>query len=437
MDRILVAIVAGLSPRMVRDSARCPNISSMAESGTFVPLKPVLPALTCTMQATLTTGLDPSGHGVVSNGYYFRDTAKAELWQHSARLINRPRIWDMLREKNDKLTTAALFWWNTLYSTADIYMNVAPVHTAKGETISSCYSKPRGLYDECESALGPFPLHNFWGPMSAIESSRWIAAATMRVLEKYSPALTLTYLPQLDYSSQKYGPDADLTLKDVAAIDEVIGDLRKRANANGAKLIVISEYSLMPVRGDVPLNRVLRKNGFIDVRTVADREYLDTGNSAAFAMVDHQVAHVYVNDKTRLEEVASVLRATDGVDEVLIGVEKEQRGLDHANSGELVALAAKDRWFSYYWWLEEDRAPDFAHTVDIHRKPGYDPVELFLDRERRCIPTDASLVKGSHGLVSDNIDEMAVLVSEVPLPVPAGQPLAATDFAEMILELCR
>ena len=435
MDRILVAIAAGLSPRMVRDAALCPNIHAMADSGASLPLMPVLPAVTCTMQATLSTGLSPSEHGVVSNGYYFRDTGRVELWQHSARLIKQPRIWDDLRAKGSELTTAVLFWWNTLYSGANAYMNVAPVHTAKGETIPSCYSKPLDLYDDCEAALGPFPLHNFWGPMTSIESSKWIAAATIRVLEKYRPALTLTYIPFLDYSSQKFGPDAAQTLEDAAAVDALIGELRRDANACGAKLAVVSEYSLTPVSGAVALNRELRKHGLISLRTVAGKEYLDAGNSAAFAMVDHQVAHIYLRDGSSADEIAALLRETDGIGEVLTKRERKLRGLDHGNSGEIVVLAGKDRWFSYYWWLEDEKAPDFACTVDIHRKPGYDPVEMFLDRERRCIPTDASLVKGSHGLVSGEPDEMAVLVSEFSLPTKSSRPMPATEFANTIIDL--
>jgi predicted AlkP superfamily pyrophosphatase or phosphodiesterase len=271
--------------------------------------------------------------------------------------------------------------------------------------------------------------------MTAIQSSKWIADATVKVLEKHKPSLTITYIPHLDYSSQKFGPAAEPTTADVKAVDSLVDELRRAANALGAKLVVVSEYSPTPVRGAVALNRILRKAGLLDLRVVADREYLDTGGSAAFAMVDHQIAHVYCNDASQKDKVAGLMREAEGIAEVLVGRERAQRGLDHNNSGDVVVLAEKDRWFSYYWWLDEKRAPDFAFTVDIHRKPGYDPVELFFDRERHCIPTDASLVKGSHGLVSDEEDGMAVLVSEVALPIPAGRPLPATEFAKTIVSL--
>ncbi len=433
MDGILIAIIAGLSPKMARSEEHCPNIASIAKSGTCVPVKPVLPAVTCSMQATYSTGLTPAEHGVVANGYYFRDTGKVELWQHSARLIKQPRIWDMLREKNPAFRTAVLFWWNALYSSADIVMNVAPIHEGN-TTIPSCYSFPRNLYDECEAALGPFPLHRFWGPMTSIESSKWIADATVKVLQDRRPDLTLTYIPFLDYSTQKFGPESRQALADATALDALIGDLKAAANAAGAKLVLVSEYSLIPVTAPIAINRVLRENGLLDLRVVGGREYLDTGASPAFAMVDHQIAHVYLNDTARLKETAEILRAVEGVAEVLSRKEQKEYGIDHPNAGELVVLPQKDRWFSYYWWLDEGRAPGFAHTVDIHRKPGYDPVEMFVDPVRKCIPTDASLIKGSHGLVSDDPDEMAVLVSEIKLPVGDG-PMPATEFASTMVNL--
>jgi hypothetical protein len=117
---------------------------------------------------------------------------------------------------------------------------------------------------------------------------------------------------------------------------------------------------------------------------------------------------------------------------VLCGEEKKQFGVDHERSGELVAIADVGAWFTYYYWFDDDGAPDFARTVDIHRKPGYDPVELFIDPQIKLprlkvagkvlkkklgfrtlmdvIPLDAGLVRGSHGRLPTVDEDYPVLI---------------------------
>jgi hypothetical protein len=148
-------------------------------------------------------------------------------------------------------------------------------------------------------------------------------------------------------------------------------------------------------------------------------ETLDCGASRAFAVADHQIAHVYVRRAEDVSAVAELLRRTAGIEQVLDRAGQREVGLDHERSGELVAVAAPRAWFTYYFWLDDALAPDYARTIDIHRKPGYDPVELFVD-PRLAFPKlriaarlaqkllgfryymdviglDASIVKGSHG----------------------------------------
>jgi predicted AlkP superfamily pyrophosphatase or phosphodiesterase len=220
-------------------------------------------------------------------------------------------------------------------------------------------------------------------------------------------------------------------------------------------VIVLSEYGITPVTGAIHVNRILRQVGMIAVRTELGRELLDAGASAAFAVSDHQVAHVYVKDPARLGEVRDLLAGTPGIERVLDADGKRELGLDHARAGDLVAISAADRWFTYYYWLDDDKAPDFARTVDIHRKPGYDPVELFLDPSLALpkvqvgwrlakkalgfrmlmdvIPLDARLVKGSHGRVTDAVADGPMLVSSDPDRVPAGS-VNATAVKDLILD---
>ncbi|RKY29457.1 MAG: alkaline phosphatase family protein [Planctomycetota bacterium] len=427
---LAVFLVAGLSGRLLKDEERCPALADLIRRTRLRYIKPVLPAVTCTAQATYTTGLPPAGHGIIANGNFFADRRAVSLWEHSALMIEQPRIWDALRRVHPSLTTAVLLWWNTQYSTADYYMNVAPKHTAGGETISSCYSKPPGLYGAIEEKLGPFPLHNFWGPMASLPSSEWICKATLHTLETLRPNLLLTYIPELDYSLQKFGPDAPETREDLRALDALLAETFAACRERNAEIVVLSEYGMAPVNGAVTINRALREAGLLSVRVVGGREYLDFIASRAFAMVDHQVAHVYVFDPAARDEVRSLLESLDGVARVLDEHGKREFAIDHAHSGDFVALSERDKWFAYYWWLDEAKAPDFAFTVDIHRKPGFDPLELFFNRQRKRIETDTSLIKGSHGLAPDDERDMAVCIGDLP---GGDGTMAATDVMDAIV----
>jgi predicted AlkP superfamily pyrophosphatase or phosphodiesterase len=272
-----------------------------------------------------------------------------------------------------------MFWWYNMYSSADMGVTPRPMYPADGRKIPDCYAAPSKLRDELTERFGRFPLFSFWGPATDISSSRWIADATLYVRATRQPTLTVCYLPHLDYNLQRLGPDHPAIAADLAAIDAICGELIDDAERSGARVIVVSEYGIVPVSRPVHINRALRQAGLIQVREEMGRELLDAGASDAFAVADHQVAHVYVRSGERVAEVKALLEGLVGIESVLDEDGKRQAGLDHPRSGELVAVAAADSWFTYYYWLDDARAPDFARTVEIHRKPGFDPVELFID----------------------------------------------------------
>jgi predicted AlkP superfamily pyrophosphatase or phosphodiesterase len=313
------------------------------------------------------------------------------------------------------------------------------------------------LHDELDARLGAFPLFSFWGPATSIVSSRWITDATLHVRRTRRPALALCYLPHLDYGLQKWGPDQDdsRVARDLRAVDALVGELIADAERAGDRVIVVSEYGIVPVRDAIHVNRALREAGLLRLRVEMGRELLDPGASRAFALADHQIAHVYLQHVADSTMVKSLLERLDGVALVLDEDGKRARGLDHSRSGELVVLARSDRWFSYYWWLDDDKAPDFARTVDIHRKPGFDPMELFLDPElaspklriaRRILARklgfrnlldvtpirDTTLVKGSHGLINADENDAPVVISSEPDLLPVGA-VPAAAFKELAL----
>ena len=456
MTPTLVILVVGLTPKLVGQFT--PNIAALAARGALRPLETVTPAVTCTVQATLATGLPPSGHGAVANGWYFRDLKEVLLWRQPNSLLQGEKIWDAGKARDPGFTCAKMFWWYNMYSTADYSATPRPMYPADGRKIPDHYAHPPELHDELDAKLGRFPLFTFWGPTASIRSSAWITDATLHVMETRRPTLTLTYLPHLDYDLQKFGPDLDhpevrQSLRD---IDALVGKLVAAADAEGRRVLVVSEYGITPVRDAIHINRALREAGLIAVRPEEHgREILDAGASAAFAMSDHQLAHVYVNDRARLAEVKALIEGLDGVEAVWDEEGKRANGLDHPRSGELVAISRPDRWFSYYYWLDEAKAPDFAPTVDIHRKPGYDPVELFLDPALRfpklaaawklgkrkmgfrqmldlISPSRTDLVKGSHGRITEDPGDGPLVISSEPGLLPEG-PVRAVDFKALTL----
>ncbi|HYH21412.1 MAG TPA: nucleotide pyrophosphatase/phosphodiesterase family protein [Azospirillum sp.] len=452
MRQTLVLNVVGLTRRLL--GPHTPNLLRLAQRGGRRALDTVTPAVTCSAQATFLTGALPRDHGIVGNGWYFRDLAEVWFWRQSSRLMAGERVWDAARRLNPGFTCANLFWWYNMYSGADIGVTPRPMYPADGRKIPDCYTEPPELRDDLTRRFGRFPLFQFWGPATDIASSRWIVRCAQHVRATRRPALTLVYLPHLDYGLQRLGPDHPDIAGDLAAVDSLCGELIEEAEREGAAVMVLSEYGVVPVSRPVHINRALRGAGLIRVREELGRELLDAGASPAFAVADHQIAHVYVQAPDRLAEVRALLEALPGVGRVLDAAGKAELGLDHPRSGELVALAEPDAWFTYYYWLDDARAPDFARTVDIHRKPGYDPVELFLDPGLRwprgavgwrllkktlglrslmdVIPLDAMLVKGSHGLVTAAPDAGPLLISSEPGLLPEGA-VPATAVKEMML----
>ena len=451
VHKTVVINVVGLTPRLL--GGRTPALSSFAKRGKQVFIRPSIPAVTCSVQATYLTGASPAEHGIVGNGWYFRDECEVRFWRQSNHLVQRPKIWDNARRIDPGCTVANLFWWYNMYSGVDIAVTPRPMYPADGRKIPDIYTVPSDLRSLLQNELGPFPLFQFWGPGASIVSSRWIADASIIVDQRHDPTLTLIYLPHLDYCLQRVGPDDPSIEQDLRELDSVVSDLLAHYEQRGARVLVLSEYGIVRVDGPVHINRHLRLQGWIAIREERGTELLDTGECDAFAVADHQVAHIYVRRPRLLAAVKESVESLPGVARVLDGEGKHEYDLDHSRSGDLIALAKPNAWFTYYYWLNDTRAPDFARTVDIHRKPGYDPVELFLDPGKRLvkakigfnllkkklgfrylmdvIPLNAKLVNGSHG-VSTASEEGPLLISQIPEIVPDTE-IDATDVHDLIL----
>lgn len=453
MHPLLVLNVVGLTPELI--GPHTPNLARLAQRGGLQSLRTITPAVTCSVQATFLTGEPPSGHGAVGNGWLFRDLSEVWLWRQSNRLLSGERVWDAGKRRDPRFTCANMFWWYNMASSADYAVTPRPIYKADGRKIPDCYAQPAELRDELTAKLGPFPLFSFWGPATSIASTRWIADATIHVIKTREPTLALAYLPHLDYGLQRLGPDDAAVATDLREVDEVAGLLIDAAVSTGRRVLIVSEYGIVPVKRPVHINRALREAGLLAVRNELGGELLDPPQSRAFAVADHQVAHVYVANHRDISRVRALLEQLGGIDEIWGEDEKRAHGLAHERSGELIAIARPDAWFTYYYWLDDARAPDFARTVEIHRKPGYDPAELFLDPainwpklavgwrllKRKLgmrtlmdlIPLDASLVRGSHGRADTSPERGPLVLSSQPELLPEGS-IEATDVKRLMLD---
>jgi predicted AlkP superfamily pyrophosphatase or phosphodiesterase len=453
MRRTLVLNVVGLTPHLLGEDT--PHLSALARGGAMRPLRTITPAVTCSVQSTFTTGLPPSGHGCVGNGWYFRELSEVSFWRQSNKLVAGEKLWDAARRRDPAFTCAKLFWWYNMYADVDWAVTPRPQYPADGRKIPDVYTQPAELHDELVGKLGEFPLFRFWGPAADITSTRWIGQCAAQVMRTRQPTLTLVYLPHLDYDLQRLGPEHPSIPAQLRAVDAVCGELIALATASDTAVVALSEYGITEVIGAIPINRALREAGLLAVRQERAGEMLDAGASEAFAVVDHQVAHVYVRRPERVAEVAALVRGLDGVEAVWDEAGKRTAGLDHPRSGELVAVSTSDRWFCYPYWLDDDKAPDFARTVEIHRKPGYDPVELFIDPKlpfprlavasrllRRMlgfrtlmdvISLDPGLVRGSHGRITDRPADGPLFITSRPELLPAEGEVPATAVKDLLL----
>lgn len=421
-----------------QDLASLPTLTALAASGESASLAPSFPAVTCPVQANMMTGRLPREHGVVANGFYWRDKREVEMWTAWNDCILVPQVWDVLHKRRPGTKCAVWFALHSKGCGADYVCTPAPIHNPDGSESLWCYTKPTNLYGELRDALGHFPLQHFWGPLANITSTAWIADSAVRAAGQFRPDFFYIYLPHLDYAAQKFGPDSHPALAALGELDAVLNKLVSGINSAFAGEVpvwlVASEYTIRPVDHVTYPNRMLRQEELLRVRHEGESELLDLQESFAWALVDHQFSHVFVKDSNPriIRQVAELFHGQQGIDEVVLREDLARYELDHPRSGDVVLVSSPNSWQAYYWWLADDRAPGFARTVDIHRKPGYDPVEMHLDRRTMSIPLDATLVKGSHGAPVSDEQARGVLLSSRGGLLP-GETLADVEVSSIVL----
>jgi len=454
MKSVLLLDIVGLTSRAL---AHMPRLSRLAGAGRQVHLDTILPAVTCSVQSTILTGKMPSDHGIVGNGWYFRDLGEVFLWRQHNRLVQAEKVWETARSVDPEYTAANIGWWYAMGATTDVTITPRPIYHADGRKSPDAYVRPPALHDRLTSQLGEFPLFQYWGPTASIKSTAWMVAASRQVIREQNPRLAMAYLPHLDYDLQRFGPNSPEADRAAAELDVALAPLLDDAQNRGMTVIALAEYGIAEANRPVDINRVLRREGLLEVYVQQDREQLDPWTSRAFAVADHQVAHVYIADSADINRVRDLLTGLPGVDEVLDREAQQRYGLDHERSGELVVVAEPGAWFTYYYWLDDTRAPEFARGVDIHRKPGYDPAELFFDPADKLVkakaaanlakkklglryamnlvPLDANYVLGTHGRLPESAADTPLLICSDPTLIAddQGDSVHATAVRDLIL----
>ena len=452
MRRVVLNVV-GLSARDL-ESGEMPRITQFAKRGSSAKISPAFPAVTCTAQSDYLTGERPSVHGIVGNGWYDRALSEVHFWKQSNRLVHAPKVWDKLHQRSNKLRIANLFWWYNMGTQVDISVTPRPNYLADGGKVFDIATYPYEIKNSLKADLGEFPFKNFWGPAAGLASSEWIAEAAKWIEQNQKPDLNLVYLPHLDYDLQRFGPRCPEARQARTDIDNLVGGLIEFFEKRGVDVLILSEYALTEVNQAIPLNRILRKHGLLKIKEELGAEILDTFNSQAFAVVDHQIAHVVVQDISKLDEVRKILEGVDGVEKIIDQEAQKKLGINHERAGNFIVVAKKNAWFSYYWWLDDERAPDYARTVDIHRKPGYDPAELLIDsaikfplfnvawfllKKRlglrallKLTPLSGERIKGSHGRVPEDSLDWPVMITGAGISLPPT--LESVDVAKLLTE---
>lgn len=451
-SRTVVLDVVGLTPRLL---AHMPALRAVAAEGFSAEMGTVFPALTCPVQSSILTGSMPDEHGVVANGWFFRDAGEIFHWRQSNSLVHGDKLWAAARRSDLGHRVGNICWWYAMGMDVDVTVTPRPVYHYDGRKSQDCYAHPQSVHDELTAALGPFPLFSYWGPGAGIASTRWIVAAAGHILDSRRPDTLLVYVPHLDYELQRHGPDGPHASAAARAVDGELAPLLRRLRAEGTTVVALSEYGITAAQRPVDVNRALRREGLLNVYVQQDMEYLDPWTSPAFAVADHQVAHLYVRDPADVPRVRDVVKALPGVDRVLDRAEQAELRIGHERSGELVAIAEPDAWFTYYYWLDDDLAPDFATGVEIFRKAGYDPAELFLDPTDPTVKVRAALsvaklklgirtslqvvgldplcVRGSHGRLPDDPQDGPLLICSDP--AYGRDRYHATEVKDLLLRL--
>lgn len=431
MQKTVVINIVGLSTSLIGEYT--PFLQKYIAKNSLTLIKPAFPVLTTTAQSNYVTGKNPDEHGIVGNGWYDREACEVKFWKQSNKLVEAEKIWEAAKRKDPTFTCSKMFWWYNMYSSADFSATPRPQYHSDGVKLPDCYTHPANLREKLQEKLGTFPLFKFWGPTTSIASSKWIADASIEVDKENNPTLTLIYLPHLDYCLQKFGVDFTKIGIDLKEIDALVEGLVTYYEQQDASIILLSEYGINNVNKPIHINRILRENGLLAIRVESGHELLDCGASSAFAVADHQIAHIYINDLSEKVRIKQILENIEGVDLVMDETEKQKHHINHPRAGDFIIMAKPNSWFTYYYWLDDKLAPDFARSVDIHNKPGYDPVEMFMNpanpfiklraayklgrkllgfRYRMdVIPLDASLIKGSHGSINVEKEYYPVLIS--------------------------
>jgi len=438
IDHLMLLSLPGIRPGDLHDINLTPTLYRLAHEGAWLTFAPTFPCLTSSVQAAMLTGRRASEHGVVANGCYDPERQTVAFWNGCHNMIESPTFFTKLTEAKPGLKSAVWNAQNIRGAAATFVVSPGPVRGPDSLGTSGCYTKPESLYNELVSHAGTLPIGRYWSPKANAHLTKWILEGALWLAKTHTPNFHLVCLPHLEGAAQKYGPNSEQAAEGLAELDTALADFidryEKLSIAKRTAWLLVGEYVTTPVSQVIYPNRILREAGLLKVREERGREYVDWDHSDAFAMVDHQVAHVFVN-RGDANGVADLFRAMGNIGDLVVGRERSAMGVEHPRSAPVILISRPDGWFSYYWWHTDDAAPPFARMVGNSSKLGYDPMELFVDPVTGRIPLDAALVKGSHGAPVTQSEQRTILITTHP-ELLEGLPSPARDV-DLFSLLCR
>ena len=351
----------------------------------------VFPAVTCTAQATLRTATEAREHGMIANGIFLRNLQRPAFWEQSSQLVSGKRIWEEARKNG--YTVGMFYFQQSLGEEVDELITPWPIHKHHGGMILKNYSRP--LNKKPAGYNENFPLQQYWGPLANAKVGNRIVNDVASFADC---DIAFVYIPTLDYDFQRYSATDKKCAKAIALLKQQLEQLFDFAKANNAEVTILGDYEITEVTlPPTQPNLTLREAGYFATRNVNGHLYPDFNHSRAFAMADHEIAHVYIRDANDIAAVKSCLETTG--DYAIIEEHTPSAEWGHDLAGELLLQAKPGSWCAYTWWTLPHEAPDYATHIDIHSKPGYDPCELFFERwafpPKTC--QDLSRIKGTHG----------------------------------------
>ena len=414
-ERVVLLSIPQLRHRDVTPGGLA-SLEALEVRGGLIELVPAFPGLAASSFATLITGVGPQQHGLIGNTYFDRARGCVVAGPFPDAATEAPRLWQQLRAARPGSKT--LLWFAPNSRGADVELG------AWIERDGTLMTNPPALADALIARFGPFPQVDDpgKGEPPRLAATAWMLRSAAWVIAAEDPTLAIVRVPYLAQVARRFGPDGREAGRAIRELEAVLAPFLAARRPEDL-ILAATESVVTPVSGPVLPNLVLRGLGLLALSPdPAGGLDVDLARSAAFALADHQLCQIYLNDPTEAATVASAFAGPhgDGIATIAPGDRRAALGLAHPRAGDVILVAQPDHWFAPDWWLVPSEAP---RTV-----PG-----CGLAPASPGVPIDPAHVKGSLGAPPPGPEYLGILVSSRSEPLAGHSYLAAREVAAAVL----